>query len=423
MGKIIIVGIGPGSKSYLTEQGKNYILNASILVGSQPALKLSRVLGAQPNKTYDYSLGMDSILAKIDSCLQEDRTVTVLVSGDPGYYSLCSLIKNKFSQDKIKIVPGISSLQLGLSKIQENWNDVDSISLHGRKNNLENCLLLMKSCDKLAILLGGDVDTHLFGEYICLNDSNFKKRKVTVLANLSWDSEQVFETTIEQLSNYPPYENCILFTNRESGEAGDCNSTKVSFSDKEIIKRNVPRTKEEIRAVLVSKMNLYRGAVVWDIGAGTGAISLECSSMVGPQGKVCAVERSTEALEVIKENKSKFQRNNIEIVAGEAPGVLGELPPPDRVIVGGSSGQLTPILNYLNQLESFTGPVVISTVALESFYTAWEFFENQRGWELEIKQIQVNYMKTLNDNISIWAGQNPISILIATKFSNSSTIL
>lgn len=130
-----------------------------------------------------------------------------------------------------------------------------------------------------------------------------------------------------------------------------------------------PMTKQEVRTVTLSKLRLSRESVVWDIGSGTGSIAVEAARLA-PAGKVYAVERSPQGAELIEANRRLFELENLVVVKGTAPPVLAGLPSPDRVVIGGSGGELGPILDLVKKRLVPGGLVVVNCATVETLYGA-----------------------------------------------------
>ena len=131
-------------------------------------------------------------------------------------------------------------------------------------------------------------------------------------------------------------------------------------------------TKEEVRAVALSRLRLEENHVVWDVGAGTGSVSVECA-LACPAGRVYAVEKKAEALALLAENRARFGADNLEIVAGTAPEALADLPAPDRVFLGGTSGNMEEILGAALR-KNPAARVVCTAVTLETVAEAARIF-------------------------------------------------
>ena len=175
--------------------------------------------------------------------------------------------------------------------------------------------------------------------------------------------------------------------------------------DDAFLRGNVPMTKEEVRALALSKLRLAERHVVWDVGAGTGSVSVECA-LSCPAGRVFAVEKKEEALALLEENKERFQAANLFIVAGTAPEALKDLPAPDRVFIGGTSGELGEILDVIFD-KNPAARVVCTAVTLETVAEAARLFAHLEGADM----VQVSATRTRSaGRYHLMDAQNPVWI-------------
>ncbi len=153
------------------------------------------------------------------------------------------------------------------------------------------------------------------------------------------------------------------------------------------VRGKVPMTKEEVRVVCLAKLRLPAGGVFWDVGAGTGSMAVE-AAILG-RGQVYAVERDPEGLDLIRANLDRFGLDNVHVVAGEAPDVLADLPDPDRVLVGGSGGHLTEILQEVNRRLKPEGVVVVPAITVEKVLVL--YLERPRHSRAETDALDVRF--------------------------------
>jgi len=175
---------------------------------------------------------------------------------------------------------------------------------------------------------------------------------------------------------------------------------------------DVPMTKEEIRTVTLAKAKIFPAAVVYDLGAGTGALAVE-AALLAWQGRVFAVERELEAVELLKRNRDRFGVDNLTVVPGEAPGAIKGLPPADVILVGGSGGHLEQILKQgLNNLKP-GGRMVVNAVTLETLAGTVKFAaENRLG--REAVSVAVTRLEA-NGRVNLWRAQNPVHVITLKK--------
>lgn len=179
--------------------------------------------------------------------------------------------------------------------------------------------------------------------------------------------------------------------------------------DEWFVRGQVPMTKSEVRAVSISKLELTKQAVCYDIGAGTGSVAVEAAMSV-PEGQIYAIEKEDEALELIGINKERFQVNNLTVVKGTAPEVMEDLPVPTHAFVGGSCGRLEEIVDGL-LLKNPGVRMVFNAIALETVGEVLRVLK-MRGLSHEVVSVQVS--KALQaGKYHMMQGQNPIYVISA----------
>jgi precorrin-6Y C5,15-methyltransferase (decarboxylating) len=169
-------------------------------------------------------------------------------------------------------------------------------------------------------------------------------------------------------------------------------------------------TKDEVRAVTIHKLRLPQRSVFWDIGAGSGSVSIEAARLY-PDLKVFAIEKDMEQINHIEENKIRFNADNIEIVKGEAPDVLNGLPLPERVFIGGSGERLKEIMDYV--IKNQVNIIVVNAATIETMTDAVQCFE-EHGFNVAISEISVSRAKTIAGKRHMSA-LNPIFIIVGEK--------
>ena len=180
--------------------------------------------------------------------------------------------------------------------------------------------------------------------------------------------------------------------------------------DEMFIRGKIPMTKEEIRVVTLAKARPAPGQIIWDVGAGTGSLSIEAARLV-PGGTVYAVEKNPAGIDLIVQNTRRFELDNVIPVAGEAPAVLKELPSPHRVLIGGSGGRLAEILAYVIKRMMPNGRIVINAVTLE---TVARLIAPPEGWQSEIVQLLVSRSVPAGQ-VHMWRALNPVCIITLDK--------
>ena len=266
---------------------------------------------------------------------------------------------------EVETVPGISSLTYFCAKIQTTWQDAKLVSAHGRAHNLAG--EIQRSAKTFA-LTGGATRV----EDVCreLVERGLGEVQLSVGERLSYSDERIVTGTAAELAGESFADLSVLLAENPDPVVRPWNGS--GLPDGAFLRGDVPMTKEEVRALALSKLRLEEHHVVWDVGAGTGSVSVECA-LSCPAGRVYAVEKKDAALALLAENKARFHAVNLEIVAGTVPEALENLPAPDRVFLGGTSGSLEEILRVVFH-KNPAARVVCTAVTLETVGEAAKCF-------------------------------------------------
>ncbi|MFQ5975356.1 MAG: precorrin-6Y C5,15-methyltransferase (decarboxylating) subunit CbiT [Candidatus Hydrothermarchaeales archaeon] len=182
--------------------------------------------------------------------------------------------------------------------------------------------------------------------------------------------------------------------------------------DKLFIKGKTPMTKEEIRVITLSKANIREDNVIYDIGAGTGSISIE-AAILAQKGKVFSIEKEQERANIIKENIKKFEVKNVEVIEGKAPLALENLPTADRIVIGGSGGKVKEILSSCHEKLNENGVIVVNAVTLNTLHEAVTTMEDL-GFTIDITQVAVTKVEDFAKT-RVMRGMNPVFVIRGTK--------
>lgn len=381
---IFIVGVGMGDTKMLTKIAEEKIENADIIIGAKRIVE-----PYADNKTVFFEYETN----KIKKILEENRceNAVVLFSGDVSFFSGAKKLQEEFPE--AEIVSGISCVSYFCSKIGISYDDMNIVSMHGRNCNIVSEVRVNK---KTFVLLG---------ENPCdkLCRYGFDNVEVYIGENLSYKTEKIYygkakdfrETKLNSLS-------VMVIINGEYDK-----HTKIGIIDSEFVTGNAPMTKSEVRAVSISKLEIQDNDICYDIGAGTGSVSVEMALLCG-KGKVYAVEKKAEAVDLINKNAVKFHIDNIEVICAEAPNLIDELPKPNKVFIGGSSGNLYEIIEKCGCEK-----IVVNAITLETLSLAQESFE-KLGYEYEVTQINVSRGRKVG-GYNMMTAQNPVFVICGEK--------
>ena len=389
--KVYLIGVGMGNPGTMTAEALEAVRACPVLVGAPRLLER----WAQNHDCVPLIAGAD-IAEYIGK--QQEGPIGVLLSGDTGFYSGAKRLWALLEDHEVVTLPGISSLSYFCAKLHTDWQDVKIVSAHGRSHNVVGEI---QRNGRTFALTGGSTKV----QDICreLTGRGLGDVTVSVGERLSYPDERVVSGTAAELAEETFADLSVLLAVNPRPVTRPWNGS--GLPDDAFLRGNVPMTKEEVRALALSKLRLAERHVVWDVGAGTGSVSVECA-LSCPAGRVFAVEKKEEALALLEENKERFQAANLFIVAGTAPEALKDLPAPDRVFIGGTSGELGEILDVIFD-KNPAARVVCTAVTLETVAEAAKLFAHLEGADM----VQVSATRTRSaGRYHLMDAQNPVWI-------------
>lgn len=392
MKRVAIVGVGLG-ESTLTSEAQQAIAQADVLFGAPRLLDLGK---GSCTRTHACYLPKDvaPIIAREDA-----ETFAVLVSGDVGFYSAAAGMAEALAAYELRYIPGISTVSAFFAKRKQPWQDAAFVSAHGRNSNVVDAVRR----NRLTFCLTGN-NVNEIGA--ALSKAGLGHIQTHVGENLGAESEQVYETTAETLTqrDYPAL-TVLLFVNEAFDDRTPCGLPDSAYARL----AGIPMTKSETRALVMSKLNLRPNSICWDVGAGTGSVTVEMA-LHAYRGHVYALERRADSLPLIEQNCTAFHVGNVTAICGTAPNGLEIFPTPDAVFIGGSGGELDGIITAVLR-KNPDARIVVTAVTLETVALALASF-SQAGLDPEIVQLNVARSKRAGQS-HLMEAQNPITLLTA----------
>ena len=393
--KVSLIGIGVSKDTY-TKVASERVAAADLVIGARRMLESADTEGKATLEEY--------ISDKIVKYLDENKkysNIAVLFSGDIGFYSGATKLGQALDREKydVEYICGISSVVYFCSKIGETWQDVHLISGHGREVNiignvdrygkvfslLQDGDSVRKVCDELVKYGLGDVD-------------------ITIGCDFGSDSEKYFSGKPAEIRDCEFGKLCVALIKN-----GSPRNLVSGISDAEFIRGDAPMTKSEIRMLSVAKLRIDSDSIIYDIGAGTGSVSIELAQSA-IDGKVYAIEMKDAAADLIEENKLKFRTPNVEVVRGTAPESMMDLPAPTHAFIGGSSGNLKDIVKCLLDKNPKIR-MVINAVTLETAGEIVSVIKELNLCEEEIISVSVDRTRKVG-RYHLMDAQNPVYIAV-----------
>jgi precorrin-6Y C5,15-methyltransferase (decarboxylating) len=406
MKQLVIVGTGMGPDS-LSREGRRALAEAEVWFGAPRLLELFKSLfsGDIGSKVFFPFYKHEEILAVLEG--REETRFAVLVSGDTGFYSAAPGIYEALQKytDLLgpppRMIPCVSSVSAFFARLGLPWQDAALLSVHGRDMT---ALTGTVRRNRYTFCLTGNNASRL-GEVLCAAD--YAGLTVHTGENLGLPEERVRTITVDELSRSDlPLLSVLVVVNEDPDDR-----IRFGLPDTDFVRsvgpkvRSIPMTKSEVRALSLAKLALKPGDICYDIGAGTGSVTVEMA-LAAYRGRVYAIERQTDALPLIRENLRRFHLGNVTTIEGEAPDALVELPPPDAVFIGGSGGRIGEIIAVI-QAKNPQVRMVLTAITLETTAAVLAALP-----QAELTQLSAARAKKAGESHLLTA-QNPVMVISA----------
>jgi precorrin-6Y C5,15-methyltransferase (decarboxylating) len=403
---LVVVGIGHDGPGGLTPEALAHIARARVLAGGQ------RHLAFFPDWQGEKVLiktDLPGVLQKLKDCYRQRKTV-VLASGDPLFYGIGHLLLQTFPKDDVLFLPHVSSVQLAFARIKESWHDAWVVSLHGRP--LPTLLApLRHGAAKIAVLT--DATNHPAAIARFLMEHGYQHYTLWVCEELGGPGERVTQWAPQsiQQQTFSPLNVTVLL--RCPGQAHATAALPLlGLPEEAIAHRQGMITKREMRLLALCYLELHPGDVLWDVGAGSGSVSLEAARLSAAL-EIFAIERDQHAWQQVETNVHAFALSNVHPVLGEAPEAFSALPDPDAVFVGGSGGRLAELLPAAVTRLRPCGRLVMHCITLENFTLGWSLLQ-QQDLLVDTTTVQMSHAKPLG-TLHRLESESPMFILRARK--------
>ena len=392
---VTLIGMGSGQPENLTLQGLAALRQADLILGAR---RLLAVLPAGCTENRAAAYRPDEVAELLQTSGAENAVL--VYSGDTGFYSGASSMMEKLEAlgVRARVLPGLSSIQLLAAALGRPWQGWNLVSAHGR------------TCDPVAECMQGRPTFFLTGgsedpATLCaqLAAEGFGDVQGVVGQCLGTPEEKIFRGSVKELAAGRFNSLSVLLV-----EAAEVLPRRAPGLPDEAFERgDVPMTKQEVRAAVLAKLAVRPEDILWDVGAGTGSVSVELA-LAAPRGRVYAVECRPEGCALIKANREKFRTRNLVLVEGLAPAVLSDLPAPDAVFIGGSKGSLAAIVDAALD-KNPDARICVSAIALESLSAAVAAL-TAKGRTVQVSQIAVSRARAVG-GLHLMMAQNPIYLI------------
>ncbi|MEL7622200.1 MAG: precorrin-6Y C5,15-methyltransferase (decarboxylating) subunit CbiT [Clostridiales bacterium] len=417
MKQVFIIGTGP-NPAQVSGRALAHLQEAEVLIGAARMVEPFAYLGKTVYPVYQPD--------KVAQVIKESShsRFAVPVSGDVGFFSAAAGINEALQeannreagnregagqqpgqQVEVHFIPGLSSLASFFAKLKMAWQDAALLSLHGAAGDIAG---QVRRHRKTFCLTGNNLPE--IGQ--TLINAGYGSLPVYIGENLDYENEQITKTTVAALAETSRASLAVLLIINEDFDS----RVRAGIADEEFFRGDIPMTKAEVRAVTLAKLAVSPGDICYDIGAGTGSVTVEMA-LAAYGGQVFAIEQKGEAIALIEENCRRFHVGNVTPILGQAPAALAtlealeKLPAADVVFIGGSGGRMKEILEYVTARNPRVR-IAINAIALENLASSLELLTALGLPAIEVIQVSVAKANKVAE-LHMMMAQNPIFIISA----------
>lgn len=414
MRKVTIIGAGPGNPDLLSRAALDAIDIADVVIGAHRALA---GIDVPPDVVRCELVKTADIVAALTDAASWQRAVVVM-TGDVGLFSGARRLVEALSgnaQVDVRVIPGISSASYLAARLARPWQDWRFASAHGVACDI--VAEAERAGELFLVTSGGEDPSRLSGELV---QAGFGDARVTVAERLSYPDERITCATASEIAGQTFDDLNVMLIEFAGCVGSPAGASRAASSrwpyassgipDELFIRGDVPMTKQEVRAVALAKLRLTATDTVWDVGAGTGSVSIE-AALVARAGSVWAVERNAAGVRLIRENADAFGCGNVHAVPGVAPEALVKLPVPDAVFVGGSAGELPSIVEAALEKNSQVR-LCVPCVTVETLTEACALLSGSRFKGFEACQVSAARAEAVGSH-HLMKAQNPVFLVSA----------
>jgi precorrin-6Y C5,15-methyltransferase (decarboxylating) len=362
--KVYIVGIGSDGLAGLTARARDILAAADVVLGSESTLDLVREL---PAERVAVGSDLNEELRVIESHLGHKR-VAVVAGGDPLFYGIARYLCDRLGKERFEVLPHVSSMQMAFARVKESWDEAYLTNLSIRP--LEDVLDRIRVAETVGLFTSEREDPPRVARALLTRGLDYFR--AYVCENLGAPDERVTQGELADIAamEFAPLNVMILKRkpNRPDQRRAPARFRRFGNPD-DVFAQSRPQsgliTQAEVRAIALARLAIGPGAVVWDVGAGSGSVAIEAAQLSDP-GRVFAIEEDAADFHLILANAESFGVRNVKAVHGTAPAVFAGLPPPDAVFVGGTGQEVGRLLETAYAALRPGGRLVVNVATLDA---------------------------------------------------------
>ncbi|MAT71155.1 MAG: cobalamin biosynthesis bifunctional protein CbiET [Planctomycetaceae bacterium] len=407
--QVSIIGLGDDGLDGAPENARRLILDANLLVGAERVMALIPQTAA---KRVTLGADMEAAAAEIEAAA---GPVAVVVTGDPLFYGRARYFFERLGRERCDIVPHVSSMQLAFARVKESWDEAYLTDL--ANHPLDSVIDRIRTAQKAGLFTTEDCGPAAVAK--ALLDRRIDYFTAYVCENLGARNECVTRGTLAEIAGqqFGPLNVMILIRSSEAPDSPRDPAIRSLFGNPdELFVQSKPNdgllTRAEVRSVALAQLGLSSHSVIWDVGAGSGSVSVEAAQLA-PGGRVFAIEQDGDEAELIRENAERFGVANVTPVVGRAPECWDELPDPDAVFIEGSGREVSRLADLAFARLRTHGRLVASVRSIEGVHEVRQALKSKAA-ELNVLMLNLARGADQLDRLRFDA-LNPAFLVSASK--------
>ena len=387
---VSIIGIGDDGLEAVSNTVRQLILSADILAGNERTLSL---VPEAPGERIPVGADLDAVVGEINSA--GDAKVAVLVTGDPLFYGLARFLCDRLGSDRCEIIPHVSSMQMAFARVKESWDEAYLTNL--ANHTIDSVVEKIRVASKVGLFTTEQITPAQVAKKLLARRIDYFT--IYVCENLGARNERVTRGTVAEIAeqSFEPLNVMVLVREGDIPDRPRQSRIRSMFGnpDEEFV-QSTPKhgllTPAEVRAVALAQMALHHNSIVWDVGAGSGSVSVEAAQLA-PGGQVFAIERDKEDEALIRQNADRFGVVNVTPILGTAPEVWANLPYPDAVFIDGSGKEIARLAELAFDRLNPGGRFVANVVSIQSLDEVTEALGKKTS-QVDVWMVNISRGKT-----------------------------
>ena len=408
--KIRIIGIGDDGIEGLTQAATDIVQQADVIVGTKRNLEFVRDLKAEKITT---GADLDELVASLNE--RSSESTVILTTGDPLFYGVARYLCEQMGKERFDVIPHVSTMQMAFARVKESWDEAYLANL--ATVELARVVKKVRSAEKVGLFSSESISPADVAQ--ALLDQQIDYFTAYVCENLGSRDERVTQCELTELAeqSFSPLNVLVLIRKPDVPDRpAEFAGQRLFGNDDDTFAQSKPKrgllTPLEVRAVALALLDLGPRSTVWDVGAGSGSVSIEAARLAY-DGITFAIEMDPEDHNLIRENAQKFGVGNVQPVLGKAPEVWKELPDPDAVFVGGTGRAVQRITELAFERLRAGGRIVVNVGSINNLASVQTSLRNVAG-DVEVRMINVaeatHQMETVR-----FESRNPSFLISAIK--------